>query len=878
MMRRLLALLQRDRLDRDLDEELDSHLAMLIDENIRRGMTPDEAARAARIRLGPASLRDQHRDTRGVPQIEAIWLDLRFAFRLIAKERWFAAAAIAALALGIGANATGFTIVNAVFLRGLPVADADRLYVLSWQTRAGRRTNTSYTELQEWRAESRTFAGFAGYRSAELSIADGSASPEQVDGAWLTANAFALLGQQPLLGRGFLETDDRIGADPVVIIGHQLWQRRFGGNPAVLGRILRVNGQPSTIVGVMPAGMKFPDQAEIWRPFVPTEAERQRDARSLRVFGRLTDGADRRTAQAEMNAVAAQLIAAFPDATKDLTGIRVETFTERYIGGMGRPMFYLVMAAVTFVLLISCANVANLLLSRSIYRGRELAVRGALGATRARVVRQLLLESIVLAVIGGSIGLVLAAFAVDAFAAAMEGTLPYWIVFRIDYMVFAYVAGICVVTAILFGLAPAMQMSTTATNDVLKENGRGQTGGWRVRRFRSAVVVGELALTIVLLVGASQTIRSFAALYSADLGIDIDGLLTMALQLPGERYRNADERRGFFERLEPRLAALPGIESAAVTNGVPPLDGGERLLETERTAPDAEAIFVGTVTATPRFFDVLGVRLLRGRNFDERDGAPGAEAVIINTLLAERFFPGEDPLGKRLRFRPRERAAGTAPDVWRTVVGIAPLVKHGSNADSYINAVVYTPYRQEAPASAALLVRSALPVASVIDAVRREVQAIDPDQPVLGIQTVAQLLEQDRWWYRTWAALFGTLALIALTLSAIGLYGVMAYAVSQRTQEIGVRVALGADRRRVSWLILRWTARQTAFGLVIGFMVAVPLALGRVFPGGIEDMTPFDPIAVIGIVAILGSVAVAASLVPVRRATRVDPVIALRAE
>jgi putative ABC transport system permease protein len=876
---RVFALFRGRDLDRDFQQELESHLAMLIDENIRRGMTPDEARRAAQLRLGPHSLKERHRDVRSLPVVEAILLDLRFACRLIAKERWFSAAAIAALALGIGANATGFTIVNAVFLRGLPFEDADRLYVVSWETRAGRRSNTSYPELQDWRAQSRTFAGLAGYRYDTLNISDDTALPEQVDATWLTADAFAILQQQPLLGRVFFSRDEQADADRVVVVGHALWQRRYGGDPTVLGKTVRVNGEPSTIVGVMPEGMKVPDQAELWAPLVATDAERQRNVRLLRVFGRLDDDVDRREAQAELSAIAQQLIAAYPDATKDLIGARVETFTERYIGGMGRPMFYTVMGAVFFVLLIACANVASLLLSRSAYRAREIAVRTALGATRARVIRQLLLESVVLGFIGGGIGLLLAALGIEAFAAAMEGTLPYWIVFEMDYAVFGYVAVVCVLTAILFGLAPALHVSKTNTNSVLKEGGRGQTGSQRVRRFSNAMVVGELALTIVLLVGAGLMIRSFTTLYSADLGVDIEGLMTMRVQLPESRYQTADARRAFFDRLEPRLGAIPGVEAAAVTTGVPPHDGGERLLETDRTVQaGARPVFVGTVTITPRFFDVAGVRLLRGRHFDARDGAPGAEAVVINDHLAARFFPGEDPIGRRLRFTEREPKPGVPPDGWRTIVGVTPLIKHGSNADSYINAVVYIPYRQESPASASLLVRSVLPVGSVMDAVRREVQAIDRDQPVLSIQTVAELLAEDRWWYRTWGTMFGILALIALTLSAVGLYGVMAYAVSQRTQEIGVRVALGADGLRVSWLILRRALWQIAMGLAIGFAVALPLALGRVLPGGLEDLTPFDPVAVVGITAILTSVSIAACLVPIRRATRVDPVVALRAE
>jgi putative ABC transport system permease protein len=556
----------------------------------------------------------------------------------------------------------------------------------------------------------------------------------------------------------------------------------------------------------------------------------------------------------------------------------VETFSERFIGGAGRPAMFMVFGAVVFVLLIACANVANLLLSRSAHRAREIAARVALGATRWRIVRQLLMESVVLGFLGGGIGLVLAVAGVKSFASAVSPSLPYWVTFTIDYVVVAWVAGVCLLTAALFGLAPALHLSKTNNLDVLKEGGRGSTGSGRVRRFGTTMIVTELALTIVLLVGAGSLIRSFLTLYYAELGIDISHLTAMRLQLSAAKYKTPEARRSFVDGLEPRLASLPGIEAVAVTNGVPPLDGGERLLQidTPERSADARPVFVGTVTVTPQFFDVVGVPLLRGRGFQDTDGAPGLETVIINERLAAQFFPGEDPIGRRLRFTQREAVPGRPVDGWRTVVGISPLIKHGSNLDRYVNAVVYIPYRQESPASVSLLIRSALPPGSVMDAVRREVQAIDRDQPVLSIQTLAQGLADDRWWYRTWSGMFGTLAVIGLVLSAIGLYGVMAYTVTQRTHEIGVRMAVGAQRWQVVWLILQRALVQLAIGLALGFAAAV--ALRRVMPGGLVDMSPYDAVAILTIAVLLTLTSLAACLVPARRATRVDPVVALRAE
>jgi putative ABC transport system permease protein len=878
---RLRAFFRSRDLDRDFSEELESHLAMLSDENVRRGMTPERARRAALIRLGaPASLKAQHRDARGFPALETILQDLRFALRLLVKDRWYSAAAIAALALGMGANAAGFTIVQAAMLRGLPYEDSDRLYVISWQNRSGRRSNVSYADLQDWRATTQSFNGLAAYRNGLMNVSGDRGLPEQVSGTWLTANAFGVLGQHPILGRDLTTADEGPGADPVVLIGYELWKRRYAGDPDVLGEVLRVNGQPATIVGVMAEGMKFPEDTDIWAPFIPGDAEKQRNARVLRAFGRLSDGAEHRQAQTEMNSIAQQLIAAYPDMTRDLVGVEVETFTDRFIGGAGRAMFLTVMGAVVFVLFIACANVANLLLSRSTARAREVAVRMAIGATRWRVVRQLLLESLVLSVIGGGIGLLFAVAGVRAFGVAMqEGGLPYWVVFDVDYVVFAYVAAICVLTAMLFGLAPALYVSNTSGSAVLKEGARGSTRSPRIRRFGTAMVLTELTLTTTLLVGAGLMIRSFMTLYSVDLGIRVDGLMTMRLRLPDSKYKTPDARRAFFDRLEPRLAAIPGVEAAAVTTGVPPHDGGERLLETDASMQTADwrPVHVGSVTITPRFFDVLGVPLLRGRNFRGTDGATGMETVIINERLAAQFFSGDDPIGRRIRFVLRDQASGQPRDLWRTIVGIVPTIKHGSPQDGYENSVVYIPYRQETPGAASLLVRSSLPPDSVMDAVRREVQAIDPDQPVWAIQTLSQVLAETRWWWRTWGAMFGVFAVIALVLSAVGLYAVIAYSVAQRTQEIGVRMALGAQRLAVCWMILRRALAQLAIGLTLGLASAFVLS-DVLWGGGMIVITPGDPMTYAAVTIVLSVVSIAASLLPARRATRIDPVIALRAE
>jgi predicted permease len=549
------------------------------------------------------------------------------------------------------------------------------------------------------------------------------------------------------------------------------------------------------------------------------------------------------------------------------------------VGNTAQLMFLIIMAAMALVLLIACANVANLLLSRSASRAREIALRMAMGASRGRVVRQLLVESLVLGVLGGGGGLALATLGVDLFEAAMQDSQkPYWLVFRHDAIVFAYVAGVCVLTAVLCGITPALHITRSNSHEVLKEGGRGVTGHRRVRWFSSTMIVVEVALTVVLLAGAGLLTRSFLKLYAVDLGIDTSTLLTMKLQLPEAAYRSPEQRRAFFDRLQPRLQSIPGIESAAVTNGVPPFDGGERLLEIDSASgvrTDGPR-FVSTVTTTRQFFDVVERPLLRGRAFRETDGMPGAEAVIVNERLAAQFFPGQDPIGRRLRFTEREPAPGAPPDAWRTIVGVSAPIGYGSADERYVNAVVYIPYRQEAPRSVSLLIRSRLPPASVMAAVRREVQAVDPDQPVMPVQTLEHGLAADRWPHRVFGGLFVILAVIAVTLSGVGLYAMLSYAVTQRTQEIGVRVAIGAQRHQVSWMILRRGLVQVAIGLPFGFVGAVVLGTG--LQRMLVDMTPVDPMTFGAVTIILLIVSVAACLLPARRAVRVDAMVALRAD
>ena len=805
--------------------------------------------------------------------------DLRFALRLIVKERWYSAVAVLALALGIGVNATVFAVINAALFRPLPFADAERLYAIDWELRSGPRSFLSYTELQDWRQQSRSFSDIAGTSNSAVNISGDRSFPEQVRGSWVTANTFDLLGHRPILGRGFAPHDERRGAERVVVLGYRLWQARYGGDRNVLGQMIRINGEPATIVGVMHDMMQFPNNAELWVAFNPTPEQEQRDARVLRAYGRLRDGVNVETTRAEMNGIAERLAAAYPATTKDFARIRLQSLKDGFVAGPARVMFITLFGAVGFLVLIACANVANLLLSRSAHRAREMAVRVAMGATRLRIVRQLLLESVALAFLGGVFGVLIALVGVPMIDAAVQDPgKPYWIIFKVDYALLAYVSGVCLLTGVLFGLAPALHVTKGNLNSVLNEGGRGNAGGHRVRWLAGTMVVVELTLTIVLLVGAGLMIRSFLSLHTLDLGIETDRLMSMRLQLPQNKYPTPEDRRAFFDRLEPRVASIAGVEAIAATTSVPPFMAGERSFDIEGRGQHADGAGASAhvVAISPRFFDVVRAPMRRGRAFNNLDGLPGYENVIINERMAAQFFSGENPIGRRIRFRRRDSSAGEPAEMWRTIVGISPSIRHHETRDMDSAAALYVPYRQEPSAAPALLVRSQLPPASVIDAVRKVVQSVDPDQPVSTIRTLDDLLDELRWPFRVFGGIFAIVAFVALTLSAVGLYAVMAYSVNQRTQEIGVRMALGADSGQVSWLILKRGLVQLGVGLALG--LAGAFALSRVMSRLLIGVTPTDPVTFGTITLLLTVVALAACLFPARRATRVDPLVALRAD
>jgi predicted permease len=816
--------------------------------------------------------------------------DLRYALRVLIRDRWMTLAAVVALALGIGVTNTVFTLVNTVILREMPFDDPDRVMWLGTRDARGREVGVSRLDFFDWRAASRSFSGMSYISGGPLNLSDDVRVPEQVAGVYLNAAAFPIIGERnpTKIGRVFTDDDDREGAPIVFLISDNLWKSRYNADPSVIGRTIRVSGLTGTVIGVMREGMRFPYNNDLWVPLAHASLQRTegRGIRTRPAIARLADGVTIAQARAEMESIGAQLARDYPESNKDAVPT-VGLYAERLIGPQIRTIFWSLMGAVTFVLLIACANVANLLLARAAHRGREVSVRVSLGATRGRIVRQLLVESVLLSLAGGVVGLGVSVLGVRWFDSALGNVgRPYWMEFTMDAQVFAFFAAVCLLTGIVFGLAPALHISKTSVTDVLKEGGRTGSGGLRSRRWMAGLIVGELTLTLVLLAGSGLLIRSFLKLYAVDLGVDTSQMLTMQLRMPPRQYPAVEGRIEFLRRVDERLASNAAFQTASTASNLPLFFGLPRQLTLDGRPAALEGDVLPTVTLLsvgPRYFDVLGLRALRGRVLTSSDGGPGQENVVINQRFAALHFPTGDPLGQRIRLT--EAAPpnatpppGAEPPGWLTIVGVTPTIRQSSFQQPEPDAVAYVPHRGN-PAvgfDAVLMVRAPSDPANVAALLREEIRAIDPDMPLFNIRSLDEALAQLRWSSRTFGTMFTVFALIALVLSAVGLYAVTAYSVTQRTQEIGVRMALGAEPSQVSWLVLRRGLAQVAAGVVLG--LAGALGVGRLLRGLLVQTTPNDPMTLVGIVVVLVTVAVVACVWPARRATRVDPLTALRCE
>jgi predicted permease len=812
----------------------------------------------------------------------SLFQDLRYAIRLLLKDRWFTAVAALVLALGIGANNAVFTIVNGVLLRGMPFPNSEQLVVMLTRDIRGQQSGVSMADFNDWRASARTLSGMSLIFSGSFNVSDEGRIPEQYPGAYVSANYFKMVGIAPILGRDFGPEDDGPGGPPLVMLSNAVWQQRYGGDRGVLGTPIRLNGITATVIGVMPQGLGFPQQEQIWLPtsqFPPALRQQPRQSRNYFVLGRLADGVTLEQARAEMNAIGGELARKYPDSNKDLAPYpdAIETFV---IGSELRLLFWTLLGAVGFVLLIACSNVANLLLARAARRTGEMSVRVAVGASRWQVIRQLLTESVLLAFVAGALGLLLSIAGIRWFDAQTQDVgRPFWMVFTMDWRTFAFLFAVCIVTGVLFGLAPALHVSRTNVNETLKEGGRSGSTGIRARRWANGLIVAQLALTLVLLAGAGFMMRSFFEMYNREIGIDTSRVLAMQMILPVRRYPTPDSRSTFMARAEERLSAAPDIEAVSTATNLPGGGGATRQLEfagrTDVAASERPVVTLLSVGA--RYFDAIGVPVARGRAFAESDGLPGRESVIVNQRLVDMHFGGQNAIDAQIRFA----AAGPGQPVspWLTVVGVAPNVRQRvDNQSRELDPVAYIPHRQNPTLAAGmtLIARTRAGSARAGQTLREAIRAVDPDMALFNIRTLDQVLTQQRFLHRIFGTMFTLFAAIALVLAAVGLYAVTAYAVTQHTREIGVRVVLGAKPAQVIWLFLRRGAVQLGIGLAIG--VAGAFGVGQLLQALLVQTSPRDPVTLVAIVVLLTIVATLACIIPARRATRLDPLNALRHE
>jgi predicted permease len=917
-VRRVWYVIRRRSVEAELAEEMAFHSAMKqreIDARSGAGARGDAATSTLTREFGSDLLgQDQARDVWIAPWLQSLSQDLRFAVRLLVKDRGTAAVAILALAAGLGVTNTLVTILNAG-QRGLPFEAGARLVHVGSRDARGEPRFVSRLDFEDWRAAATTFAGLAAYSTSVMNVNDAGRAPERFTGTYISANAFGLVGVAPRLGRDFRPEDDRPGAPPVVILSGAVWKDRYGADPQVIGRTILVNAVPAIVIGVMPDGFGFPFKQDVWQPLaqMPPQMEgltaQARDARGLDVFGRLAESASLAQAEADLTTIAARLAAAYPETNASVVPA-IESFNAHYNGRLTDPMSLALLGAVGFVLLIACENVANLLLARSAQRSREIAIRASLGATRGRIARQLLVESLLLALLAGVCGLALAQLGVRLFANAVDALpKPHWVQFTMDWRLFAQLGAICVGTGLLFGLAPALHVARTDVNGALKEGGRSGAGGARARRWTGAFVIAELTLTVVLLGGAGLMVRSFVALYRADLVVDASRVLTMQLALPAQKYATPQQRAAFYDRLQERLDALPPVAASAISSNLPFAGARERPLEiagrpSSFPSPPPLAsqpvgqppLTVPSLTIGPRYFEAMALPLLRGRAFTDIDGTPGHESAIVNQLFAAKYFPGEGLLGRRIRLadataaaaRPTgsganatgaARATGAADAVdaggrWLTIVGVAATMRQRPFRAP--DALVYLPARAEPAAAVVLIVRGGpgSEPEALTPLLREEVRALDPDLPVFGVRPLHRLVSLSRWMNQIYGLMFAVFAAAALVLSAVGLYSVTAYSITQRTQEIGLRMALGAPPSRVVWLFARRVAAQLAIGLALGLAGAI--VLGRLLGGALVLTAPADPPTLAVVIILLTLVCATASLIPARRATRLDALTALR--
>ena len=865
--------------DERLREELDQHLALQTEENIRSGMSPAEARRQALLKLGALEpVRERYYQERSLPWLECAQQDFRFAFRQLRKAPGFAAVAVLTLALGIGANTAVFSVVYSALLQPLPYRDASRLMVMNETTPNVGMVSVSYPNFLDWRAQSHAFLQMSALEAFTFNLS-GVTEPESVRGLAVSPNFLAMMGIRPVIGRDFEAAEEKTGTAPVVILSYSLWQSRFGGNPAVLGRTIVLNGHEFTVVGVLPSDFFAPSNTDVLIPigvWITNNSEEAHDRGSrgdLPVIGRLAPGVSGKQATAEMDGIAARLAKEYPLAN-DHYGVALQPIRDALVG-QTRPALLVLFGAVVFLLLIACANVANLLLVRGTGRTKEITLRIALGASGSRIFVQMFTESLVLSLLGGFFGLGLALGGVRGIGRLIPaGLIPNGAV-ALNIPVLLFAAAIVLLVAFVFGLLPALRSSRNDMQSELKEGSRTSSAGTVHNRVRGALAITEAALALILLVGAGLMMKSLYHLLQVDPGFSPNQVLTMRLSLRPEQYSTAAAVRNFWEQLLHRVRELPGVESAAVSTNTPMTGNhGRNDVTIEGMAepkpghyphPDVHVV-------SPDYLPTMGITLLRGRRFTEADKEDAPPVTMINQKLANQFFPDQDPIGKRLMFG---HPSTEQHPKWLTIVGVVADTKlYGLANLSRLE--VYEPFRQSSPGEMDLVVKSRVDAGALTSAVRSAVYAVDKDQSIASVATMEQLVNNSIATRRVTFLLLGLFSALALVLGAIGIYGVIAYSVAQRTREIGLRMALGAARADVFRMVLVQGMKLAAIGVVIGTLPT--LGLARLMSSLLYQVSTTDLETFTAVAALLLLVAFVASYIPARRAISVEPIVALRYE
>jgi putative ABC transport system permease protein len=875
---RLGGLFGRNRREWELAAEMESHLQMHIEDNLLAGMSAVEARREALIKLGGIEqTKESYRDRRGLPLLESLLQDLRFAFRILLKNPGFTAVAVMIMALGIGANTAMFSVVNAVLLRPLPYREPGRLTIVWAKDDRGKPGNVGYATYVDWRTQSKSFEELALYRSWSPVLQTNE--PEQLSGLRVTNNFFRTLGVHPQFGRDFHQEEDIPSASHVVILSHNLWQRRFNSDPSVIGKAVTLNATAYLVVGVLPADFQslfsmdpHGGPVDIWGVLgydasLPWAC---RTCQHLVAIGRLRQGVPFAGANADMDTISSALWKAYPQEYS-ASGVILTPLREHLVGPVSTTL-YTLLGAVSFVLLIACANLANLLLARATRREREMAVRSALGGARVRIVRQLLVENCLLAALGAAAGLLLAYWTPQLLRVLGAGELPRLGEVRVDSHVLLFTIGVALLTGILSGLAPALRLSKSNLNDALKEGSRGTSMG-SGQRVRGLLVVSEIALSLTLLVGAGLLLRSLSQVLGVSAGFDSNHVLTMRISVLGQRYNDNEVLRRFFANALASIRAFPGVQSAAVTSQVPLGGNVDRYgfhVEGKIHANPELDESAERFCVSPGYLDAMRIRLLRGRDISESDTATTQQAILINETAARSMWPGEDPIGKRVKL-------GGLDQPWWTVAGVVADIHH-SGLDVAPTMQFYVPHAQWPfpDSDMTFTIRTSGPPSSLSSAAQQAIHLLDPTQPLSRVMPLDDYVGLSVQGRRFSSILLAGFAAIALLLCALGIYGVTAFSVAQRTREIGIRMALGAEEKEVFSLLLRQSVVLVAFGIAVG--VATSAALTRFLASMLFEVRPTDPATFLSVVVLLVGVAALACWIPARRAMRVDPLVALRYE